>query len=194
MSYGEFKPVLTKLDFVRRYQAGHFGNRAPTWDSLDALNKDLEAGFDWPPDQLFHIRNRVANGPTWYDLYSWQMLDVWTRLESQGLASSLYISCMAPTSKTIFQGEVRQSENHLDLYYSKIAKPMRASLLEGGVQVRGILALSLLRLHCDPSSFDWIQELLDTYQDHVIEFSCYSVNWGTIPNRNTVIWECRGGY
>ena len=179
-----YNPVQTKVDFVRRYQAGEFGNRAPTWDTYEEFK---ESGYKG----LVHIRNRVAGGPTWYDV-PWD--EVWYKFCEcccQVDGSSLYFSGMAPTATTSLQGEVRQSERYLDLYYSTVPKPMRASLLEGGRQVYGILALSLLRTHMDASSFDWTQELLERYPGHVIEFSCYGVNWGTIPNRNTILWEVR---
>lgn len=55
----------------------------------------------------------------------------------------------------------------------------------------GLLARSLLRHYCDPASVDCIYELLDLYPDHAIEFSAFRVPVGTVPHRNTVIWEVR---
>lgn len=180
------KPVKTKADFVRRYQANHFGNRAPTWDTLNEYLQDNYQG-------LVHIRNRVVGGPTWYDVKSEDVDLVWHRVVAMG-HDQLYISGMAPTHLTLFQGEVQQSTNHIDLYYSQVRKPMRASLLEGGRQVSGILAIGLLRKYLCETSYDWLQTLLTEFEDHVIEFSTYATNWGTIPNVNTVFWEVRGEY
>lgn len=183
-------PVTTKANFVKRYAKGEFGNCSPTWDSLDTLDAD---DYDWPPGQLFHIRNRVAGGVTWYDLNSWQMIARWEQLELEGVAKSFYISCMCPTERTTFQGEVQQLGNHLSLFYSQVRKPMRASLLEGGRQVSGAVVPVMLRHFMDGTSYDWLQYLLEAYNGHVVEFTCLEVPWGTL-NWNTLFWEVRGGY
>lgn len=184
------KPVLTKEDFVRRYQAGEFGNHAPTWDSI---NDWAQAQFIYRGcfDKKFHLRNRIAGGPTYYNLGCLELTSYLTNLRSH---TNWYVSEMAPTEQTLIQGELQLSCNHYDLFYSTVAKPMRASLLEGGKHVTGLLAKALLQKFMTPSDYDWVQELLTNYPDHVIEFSCYSTCWGTIPNSNTVIWEVRNGY
>src|SRR4029079_14257562 len=56
-------PVLTKGDFVQRYKQGEFGNASPTWNTFDEY---LAANYS---GQL-HIRNRVAGGPSWYNVPS----------------------------------------------------------------------------------------------------------------------------
>jgi hypothetical protein len=175
--------VLTKLDFVRRYQAGEFGNRAPTWDTVKEFKRSGYVG-------LVHIRNRVAGGPTWYDVQSKDVEQRVAELEREG-HSQLYLSGMAPTHLTKIQGEVQRSITHLDLFYSTVPKPMRAALVEGGRSASGVMARLLLNSYADQASYEWIDCLLNRYPEHVVEFSVYSVYWGTIPRRNTVIWEVR---
>lgn len=177
-----YPPVLTKGDFVQRYRLGEFGNAAPTWDTLAAF---LKSGYRG----LVHLRNRKANGPTWYDVLACDVETQATTLIAKG--HDIYFSGMAPTEHTLFQGEVQQSIHHLDLYYSTVRKPMRQSLIEGGKQVRGLEAYCLLRHYLDPSSYEWFEHLLISYPEHVLEFSTYSMKWGTVPNRNTVWWEVR---
>lgn len=180
-------PVTSKRDFVRRYEAGEFGNRAPTWNTLEEY---LASGYN---GGRVHIRNRVAGAPTWYDIEPDAVVDKTAEIIRNEWATSdqLYFSGMAPTHLTTFQGEVQRSTNHLDLYWSTVKQPMRQSLLEGGRQSYNLSASLLLKRFFDPSSYDWLQYLLDGYPDHVIEFSCYGVYWGTVPRRNTVIWEVR---
>ena len=180
------EPIRTKRQFVKAYQANRFGNRAPTWDSLYDFRREDYRG-------LVHIRNRVAGGPTYYDLPPEDVRRMWYKLLDKGVqGDSLYLSGMAPhIPHSTIQGEVRTSERHLDLTYTWVKKPMRDALREKTLYASGILANSLLRNAMDPSSYDWVQELLDLYPEHVIEFSCFSVYWGTIPNRNCVIWEVR---
>jgi hypothetical protein len=188
MSSTPYLPVKNKRDFVRRYQQGEFGNCAPTWN---VLNDFLASGYRG----LVHLRNRVAGGYTLYDVPA---DDVWHKsleITQQGLVApqNLYYSGMAPTDKTLIQGEVMEREGcGLYLYYSKVAKPMRAALIEKSQEASGIIAVSLLRYYLCQNSYEWLQTLLERYPFHVIEFSTYSEQWGTLaPRFNTVFWEVR---
>lgn len=186
------KPVLSKADFVRRYQQGEFGNRAPTWDSY----LDLIGCPNWlnKPGQLFHVRNRIAGAETWYNVSKNELWPVWNNAAQKYGQSNLYISAMAPTHMTTMQGEVQRSTRYLDLIYSRVKKPMRDALAEQSHKISGALALQMLLFYMEPKSWDWMRHLLYAYDDHVIEFSCYDVHWGTISGYNTVFWEVRCGY
>ena len=176
------KPVLTKQDFVRRYAQGEFGNRSPTWESVEEF---LPYG---DPSKLYHLRNRVAGGPTYYNLSPLEL----KRLYYAGCyEGDWYVSEMAPTEDTIIQGEVRRSTSYLDFYCSTVVAPMREALERGGQSLHGMKAVGNLKAYMDHNSYDWLWYLLDTYEDHVIELSVYNRFWGTVPRRNTVIWEVR---
>ena len=182
-------PVLSKAEFVRRYQAHEFGNRSPTWGTLEELVTSGYAG-------LIHLRNRTAGGATYYDLTPARAAALWSSLPN----GSWYASAMAPTAETLIQGEVQQAvmgcgRCGLDLYYSTVVKPMRAALAEEAAQVWGVTALLLLRRYLCFNSLEWLGELVRRYPEHVIEFSTYRRPWGTLyPRYNTVFWEVRGGY
>ncbi len=180
------RPVKTKLDFVRRYSTGEFGNASPTWDTVLEIEDGLVR------KGLFHIRNRVAGGPTWYNLTYYDCLQKWAFLQRIGVdPKTLYVSAMCPTEKTLFQGEVQRSERGLDLYYTTVAKPMRDALKEWSNQVYGLTAKCFLESFMCPGSYGWLSYLLASYPSHVIEFTTLSVNWGTLPGYNTIFWECR---
>jgi len=180
----DFPPVLTKADFVERYIRGEFGNHSPTWGTRQEYLADGYKG-------LVHIRNRVAGARTWYNVPPEGFERAWAEALRYYRADQLYISAMAPTDKTVFQGEVQRGLWGLDLYYSCVARPMREALRLQGRTVRGVFALCLLQRFLCPNSYEWLQVLLDRYPDHVVEFSTYSVNWGTLPGYNTVFWEVR---
>lgn len=183
-------PVLSKADFVRRYALGEFGNCSPTWQRVDDL-LSLAKGHPWPErvPGLYHLRNRVPGGPTHYNLHWSACVAKWI---DQPDRAAWYASAMAPTDKTTLQGEVYRGETGLTLYYSTVAKPMRDALAQRAGQVSGIMASFLLRRHLCPNSYDWMTELLDRYDGHVVEFSAYSVPWGTLyPKFNTCFWEVR---
>ena len=193
------RPVLTKLDFVRRYQAGEFGNRSPTWDCLDDW-------FDESPwltqGELYHIRSKAIGGYGEYDLGYAKLPRRWKALAfgdtndwkvyAEQRSDKFYISAMAPHEQGIIQGEICRTFRGLELYWTTALLPMRdAFKVYGGRTEIGLKAIMTLKKTMDPLSYEWVQYLLDAYEDHVIEFSTFGVNWGTIPNRNTVIWEIR---
>lgn len=174
------RPVLTKRDFVRRYKLGEFGNAAPTWDSIGEW---LDSGYSG----RVHIRSREAGDRTFYNVLG--------PVHAQDCADQLedyYVSAMAPHGKGLIQGEVQRSNNGLELYWTSAHLPMREAFAKyGGVADTGLTAKLLLQKVMDPMSYEWLEYLLEAYPDHVVEFSSFGVNWGTIPNRNTVIWEVR---
>jgi hypothetical protein len=186
------KPVLTKADFVSRYIAGEFGNHSPTWGTLDEfLQAKYTPGRSNKLGQC-HIRNRIAGGATYYNIPCIEVEHRWKRLVKHGVdPTSLYISLMAPTEETIFQGEVMRGLWGLELTYTTVALPMRDALLKDTRLARGIIASSLVKHFLCDNSYEWLQSLLDNYPDHVVEFSTYGVNWGTLPSYNTVFWEVR---
>ncbi|KKN70624.1 hypothetical protein LCGC14_0428970 [marine sediment metagenome] len=176
--------MLTKRDFVARYAAGEFGNASPTWDNYAAYRCAGYAG-------LIHIRNRVVGAETWYNVTQQESGAKWIEATSKFDRSLLYISAMAPTEKTIFQGEVQRGIWGLDLTYTFVVKPMRDALADQCLSAYGLVAKTLLSRFLCLNSYEWLEHLLDTYQDHVVEFSTYSVQWGTVPGFNTVFWEVR---
>lgn len=180
-----YKSVLTKKDFVYRYAQGEFGNHAPTWLTVEQYCESDYCG-------LVHLRNRVPNGPTYYNLEPMQVWHTLNRLyKHQEDINNWYISAMAPTEQTLFQGEVMRGLWGLELTYTTVTKPMRDALAEYTKISRGILASLLLQHYLCPNSWEWLNVLLDRYPNHVVEFSTYAKNWGTLSNFNTVFWEVR---
>lgn len=179
-------PVLSKKDFVRRYSLGEFGNRSPTWDEPPQERRD----------GLFHIRNRVAGGATYYDL-SWDdLLDNWHRLAVTEDMSQWYVSQMCPTEHTILQGEVAPrplvaAQDLWILTYTTVRKPMRQALADCTLHASGLAVRDMLQRTMNEYSFDWLCELALRYPFHVIEFTVLDIEWGTVPLHNTLFWEVR---
>lgn len=179
------RPVLTKRDFVRRYQAGEFGNRCPSWLTLDEL---LTSGHTDP----VHIRNRVPGGDTWYNVPLPRVAEVWRGALTKYGPQNLYIGAMGPPDEARrLQGEVQTGLWGLDLYYTTVRRPMRDALQKQAFSTAGATSLWLLRRYLDEQSYEWLRYLLDEYKDHVVEFSSYSCEWGTLKGYNTVFWEVR---
>lgn len=182
-----YNSVKTKKDFVKRYAKGEFGNAAPTWFNLH----QFQAFGERFHNQLIHIRNRVAEGKTWYNVLPKNLPTMWERAVSECGFHNLYLSAMAPTECTLIQGEVQVSVWGLDLYYTCVKLPMRDALAEWSNSVNGIMAYSLLQDYLCQRSYEWLGYLLEEYSNHVVEFSTYSKQWGTVDGYNTVFWEVR---
>lgn len=191
--------VKTKRNFANRYITGEFGNASPSWQTLgEFLNSSYADAYS---RDLIHIRNRVANGPTWYNVRADRVADTFhaiCKTQPDVDPDSLYFSAMAPTECTILQGEVARCESytdpiaaHLTLYYSRQPLTMRAALAKDGRVAYGLEARGLIQWATCPRSYAWLMQLLDRYPDHVVEFSCYSKQWGTLAGYNTVFWEVR---
>lgn len=178
-------PVTTKADFIRRYRNGEFGNGPPTWNTIEEF---LQSGYKG----LIHIRNRVAGGPTWYDVPANEVWLRFTEICAQHNGASFYFSAMCPTHLTTFQGEVCLNEiGQYALHYSVVPKPMRQSLEEGGRHCTGLKAKLLISTYMNAVSLSWLEWLLDAYPQHVVEFTCLSRCWGNMAGYNTLFWECR---
>ena len=186
--------INKKPQFAQMYKRGLFGNRSPTWDSVTDWANDPEGHGTgaWNGSRKFHLRNRRAGGDTYYDLTANMLLHQITRLKDP--IGNYYVSEMAPTPKTIIQGEVGETLRYpnqrgsLCLTYTKVKKPMRDALAEQTLHSFGMEANCILRRYLD--CYDWVIDLIKEYPGHTIEFSVYSVPFGTL-NWKTVIWEVR---
>ena len=182
----KYSPVLNKRDFVKRYKRGEFGNAAPTWSSVFEFKKasTVECTKNFNQNQLYHLRSKQPGGPTYYNLN-------FSQLSRKKNVENYYVSAMAPTEKTILQGEIRQSTRHLELRYTTVKKPMRDAFKVEDKTIFGLQVNYIVSSCLDANSQDWLYVLLDRYPNHIIEFSTYSTQWGTIPGYNTVFWEVR---
>ena len=206
MGYGNVvrpEPVRSKTDFVKRYAEGEFGNASPTWSILDDFIKHLISigylPFRGIPSlvfpQRYSLRSSRPGDTTRYNLTGFDCLHEWMKKEEKGL-KGWYASEMAPTEHTVIQGEVfRSPYDGLCLFYSTGHHTMKEGLKKNGRQATGIKAKLMLE-HCLPiRDYEWLMWLMDEqYPDHVVEFSTYDVEWGTVPGFKTVYWEVRHGY
>ena len=172
------------------WQAGYFGPRLRTWNSLEELDADGEY------NGKVHIRwNGDGNGPCVYDVAMTNLRAAWDQLVADGWdPHNLYLTQAAPWDNyLILQGEfyngVIQEGCWYNLDYTIIKARMRLALQRERKFAHGLVALNLLKGHMTPSSWADFQELLERWPDHVFELSIWSVNIDYA--RNTVIWEIR---
>lgn len=182
-------PVLTKKDFVERYACGEFGNASPTWQTFEEwYDSTFPSWYRYRPNELFHLRNRIAGGETIYDSKWGQLYEEWAK---RHFSRNWYCSAMCPHQHNVLQGNVLLTPQGLYLNYTRAPGPYREAFSVESKHATGIMAVCLLRQALNPVSYDWLQVLLERYPDHVVEFTALSVEWGTLPGYNTLFWEVR---
>ena len=181
--------IETKQEAYRLYHSGAFGNRLRSFDTTEELAAALGNRYEG----TLAIRYKVPGSEFYkFDIPGFVSLcgEV-LRLEALGAKRELMVFSEQADDRLItIQGEVRRSENAVDLTFSTCKRPMRLAFKEDTRHAGGLLALNYLAFHMDPPSWENLWELLDTYDDAVVEFSCYERGLGTLGH-NTIFWETR---
>lgn len=181
------KPVRNKREYYERYIAGEFGNRLQVWATYSEWR---DSGFSG----AIGIRNRKPDSPFCrYDIPCRSVLSVVKEFELQGCAlSDMTFNEAAPDSDLTIQGEFCINyDGQLALVYSHVKRQMRIALKQEPKYATGNHARQILKHFADTDSYEWMDWLLGAYPNHTIEFSTYRRNLGSIPRRNTLIWEVR---
>ena len=180
-------PVLSKRDMYARFMRGEFGNTYPHYATVaDAIAG--VGGYHAATQRAWNLRDMIPGGRFFRDVPYRDMVE---------LVPTYRDGCMIiPTVFDIeeyrtLNGECTILDSGLYVYSSTAPGYMRESLAAGGVGHTGSAAKAVLDVYLNENSRDDMRELLTRYPDHVIEFTCYSKCFGTLPHRNTVIWEVR---
>ena len=175
--------ILNKQTMYALQRAGRLGNAPRSWANFQEMRDSGYTGNVW-------VRSLVIDRP--FRLSEVSPVVALTFLMQHSIEPGQYTIGEAPSnSKRTVQGELMRCPGGYYLYYTTLKKPMRPALEEGGRHAVGICALTIMQTMVDPASWDDIQELLDTYDGATIEFSSFSVPVGTMPTRNTLVWEVR---
>jgi hypothetical protein len=179
--------VATKAEYLDRAALGLLGNTMPSWPSVEAALAD---GHREP----VMVRCRVPDSPYMRaDVPIAEAQSVIDEFVRRGARpGSLYLTHMTTAVGRRLNAEVWRSPSGLYLHYSTDQTHLRAAL-DGPTarHVQNATAYAVLRWACCPDSFDDLMELLDLYPDHCVELTAYDREIGSLPGRNTVIWEVR---
>lgn len=176
--------IASKAEFYRLWKLGVLGNRPRTFETFaDAY------GSGCP---LIGIREVGKAGGGRFDVV--KRADLALTLDSWEREGRRYTMDGAVRNDLVtLQGEVCRTFRGLEGFMAvrsgtDIRAAMRAGLFK---PVSGSTILDLLNTFMDPSSQDDLRDLLDLYPDATIEFACFPMDVGVIPNRNTLFWEVR---
>jgi hypothetical protein len=184
--------IRSKRQFFALWEAGLLGNRTSIWrDPQEAYRVAFEqrnlvdVGFR-------EIRKAGSTGAgAWCKATRgafWETVHVWRALGRQFIMDD-----GVPNEKQTLMGEIVRTERGLEGFITLATPlPMRPAMAAGLMKHRSYLETRLLlEQYMDPSSRDDLDSILEMYPDHVVEFSCFSVNVGIFPRRNTMFWEVR---
>lgn len=165
------------------YSRGLFGNRLHHWNSVDEWMEDYEAGN-------ISVGFRRKDIPGAYAPTYNEFMVMWCENDHTDW-DKLCVSEISSDEHTLLMAEVSRSENYFDMTYSFEKQKMKPAFKKSENYATGHTALCILKTFLDPSSYDDLMELFDTYPDSVIELSAFSKDVGIVPHRNTIIWEVR---
>jgi hypothetical protein len=179
--------VKTKQMSFELWHAGAFGNKLRSWNSLDELLLDKYDG------KVSMRYKGTITGKAFF-CYEVPVKDIPQRMEqwiNQGAIKQLItFNEDAPDRNLILQGEIQRDWRTYSLTYSTEKEKMRIAI-KNARHASGVAATVIMTSCLDPSSWSDMQALLDIYKDHVVEFSTYSQDLGSVLGRNTIIWEVR---
>lgn len=178
--------IRSKAEFYKLWQAGVLGNRTQLFTTL---KQAMDSGA---PTVGFREIGRAGGG-------------MWERSDTRQQIPEIHARWLAtgrpfimddgvPNNRSTMQGEICRTHEGLQGYIATgyALLPMRRTMAAGLHKHYSRLEVRLLQQrYMDPSSREDIDALLDIYPDATVEFTCFDVNVGNIPNRNTMIWEVR---
>lgn len=181
------------------FARGAFGNTILQFDSIEELLQARAAGEF---DGLVMLRFRKPDGPVRKDLTIDDAEAATHELVASGKwkYDDIYFNEVLERQDELvaIQGELmaydpQRPEQGMHLFYNDVQMRMREAMRAKPKVATGWRAKALLELHCDPSSFDCLMEILELYPDHVIEFTCLKQAIGSMSSvgRNTIVREVR---
>jgi hypothetical protein len=177
--------IRSKIQFQELWEAGVLGNRLRTW-------RDPQAAYD-SGVPLVGFRQLGAGGGGAFEMAQRpDILGTAARWAAEGRRYS--VSEAAPDHMGTIQGEVCRGLGGWHGLLGPVVdgRRMRDSIRDGHLKpVSGVQVLDLLLRYMDPASRDDLDALLEIYPGHTVEFTCYTVELGFLPGRNTIFWEVR---
>jgi hypothetical protein len=181
------EPVLDKKSMYRRMVAGEFGNTLPRFFTVRDW---LESGVQYTLWGVQHTS--IAGFPgTRLDVHYEDVEDV---IRDGGFNGNY---CIAPMVHQVgnvqWEGDVYDHPEH-GVICSGNVSPANGSWrthMKAPRLWEGCAATTLLRAVLNENSFDDLMELVAAFPNHVVELSALDACFGTLPNRNAVIWEVR---
>lgn len=173
--------VSNKVQMYDLLGKGAFGNTLPLWANMEAKTYTGLAG----------VRSIGRPGlPCVTGLPGKVIVEIGRKICQDHFCEVAYYP-HPEVDGILLQGEVTRNQYGLWLEYTTVKAPMRPALREMRKVAKGLSAMEILRSQMTSSSWADTEALLDMYPGAVVELGIYQECLGTIPGRNTLIWEVR---
>lgn len=174
--------ISTKTQMYDLLKRGVLGNTVRHYGSLEELMSDETV--EWVGCRCLQV-----NRP--WRLYCCRKHELLAGLRERGYdGTGLEFYESPPDAFRRIQGELMRGPWGLQFRYTFAPGPMRLALESNEQHAWGLEARMLLQKHADPACYDWLMDLLDTYDGHVVEFTSYSIPVGVLQ-QPWLIWEVR---
>lgn len=176
--------IRSKAEFYRLWKAGVLGNRPATFNTAAEA---YASGCG-----IVGIREIGAAGGGKFEIA--QRAEIHEKLQQWDAEGRRYSLDGGVRNELVtLQAEVCRSFTGLGgIAAVRSGVNVRAAMAAGLFKpVTAVTIRALMTQFMDASSREDVDALLDLYPDATVEFACFSVNVGVIPNRNTLIWEVR---
>lgn len=186
--------IRSKEEFFRLWEQGVLGNRTRLWrNSHDAFDwgfqQRIKKGLD--PEIGFRELRKSGAGSGKWEKVNWNSV-LSTAKQWQAEGRNFIMDDTAPNDKTTLCGEICRTFRGLEGTLGVTGCGMREAIKKGLLLPRsGATVLALLDRYMDDNSREDLNILLDLFPDATVELSCFTVDVGVFPNRNTLFWEIR---
>lgn len=189
--------IKNKREFFAMWEAGVLGNRTRLWRHPDdawqwVKTQPHSANTTTPEIGFRELRKPGTVGAGKWEKVPWfKMWSTADRWRAEG--REFVMDDGVPNEKQTLMGEIVRTARGMEGFLTLATPlPMRPAMAAGLLKPRGYLETRLLlEKYMDPSSRDDLDMILELFPDHAVEFSCFSVNVGIFPRRNTMFWETR---
>lgn len=181
--------IRSKKEFYKLWEDGVLGNKLRTWrDPVAAQASGVSlVGFRYADP-------KGGGAPWWGICKGTDIVTRFAEIVATGFDARYLVVCeAAPDDRGTIQGEVCRTYLGLRGYLGlTTGLRMRDAMAAGLLKNYGGAAVNvLLDRYMDPSSRDDLDQIMDRYPDATVEFTCYAVQVGAFPHRNTIFWEVR---
>jgi hypothetical protein len=194
--------ITDKREFYRLSRAGLLGNRLEQW-TYNEMSARLDRG-ELHPDKKIGVRHTGPYGGKSFTTTAKELGDSLRGLVPINQVNLMFDDSVDDDDITL-QGEVmldtrgfylrHPSPAFLNMHQRAIWNAeVQAPVWCGIAQhTRGLSAKLLIQRHMEPASWDFLNDVLSSCDDAVVEFSCFNHRLG-ILNQNTLFWEVRTNY
>lgn len=177
-------PIASKAEMYRRLNAGLLGHTLPAAETLADAERMVRHGG------RFAVRTKHAGGLCRFDMGGPEAV----RLAASLPPGTWNLSPMLSDPHRVCYGHLLDGPGGWSLHYSDEKRPCRLLASKDGCEqkhLQGLAARLYLRGVMDDIGWETLLALVESYPDHVVEFTVMSGSAHAFGPSNVIFWEVR---